>query len=192
MEQIIVIGITGKKGSGKDLFGKYLMDQFSGTHYCFRMGFADFLKEEIAELTGGSVVEINKNKNDQRLRWILQQYGTEYGRAMQDPEHWVSKLQDKIFETRSFYPNKKLFIVIPDVRFKNERNFIKQTFPQSLIYCVERSKVEQISLPFIDNHSSETELDHIQTDFFIHNDHTEVFLENIVKNEANNIRERFC
>lgn len=52
-------------------------------------------------------------------RWLMQTYGTDYRRAS-DPDYWINRLADKI----RMFPIEHS-IVISDVRFQNEADFVK-------------------------------------------------------------------
>jgi len=130
----MVIGFTGRKGTGKDTAAQYFVDKYGFT----RVAYADVLKEAAAELFDIPVEFMDRYKNNNRarvrfevqhetilgaydhmtdmpLRTFLQRFGTEMGRNIFGPSFWVDQLKRRIDEgtMRDNY-------VISDVRFNNE------------------------------------------------------------------------
>lgn len=92
---------------------------------------------------------------------ILQFWGTNFRRA-QDPDYWVNKLIRIILNS----PEK--YIIIPDVRFYNEYNYIKEKHG---IY-IDVKRFNSDGTLYLDpnrdpNHQSEVELDDAEADFVI-------------------------
>lgn len=122
----LIIGITGKKGAGKDTAARYLTSKY-GFH---RIGFADSLKRAVGALFGvhPSMVDYWKNRPIEvrvtspvpiQLSWreFLQRFGTEMGRQSLDEDIWVRAWLDAVMDCED--P-----IVAPDVRFANEAKAI--------------------------------------------------------------------
>jgi len=127
----VIIGFTGVKQSGKDTAASFLVDELGFE----RHGFADKLKEAVANLFGISIEEVDEFKaigvdniaivevfltqRNRQTDWVfpwrefLQRFGTEMGRNTFGQNFWVSLLLPKdVKPVRN--------IVISDVRFDNE------------------------------------------------------------------------
>jgi len=124
----MVIGISGKIGCGKSyLAHKFIMKY---PEY-FRVGFGDILKRECSYLYGYPL-EWNYNSEGKKkimshlklprfsmtVREILQWHGTDY-RRKNNPDYWIEEMECAL-KTKTTKN-----IIIDDVRFKNEANFIK-------------------------------------------------------------------
>lgn len=137
-EDVIIVGLTGKAGCGKDTVGQMLVD--AGFQ---RYGFADELKQAVLDLDPivGSYIVKPFMQEHQRLsevvdaygmdwakrelpevRRLLQVFGTEVIRK-RDPDFWINAVQQKILDTKPL-PRK---IVITDVRFDDEAKWIRQS-----------------------------------------------------------------
>lgn len=141
---VFVIGISGKKLSGKDTLCNLLLKH--ATVKGVRIGFADALKEEVARACGVTVDHINLEKA--RYRSILQWWGTDFRRHFKGEDYWVMKAMEKI--NKAVCEGKQL-IILPDVRFKSEAEPLNY-LGASLVRV---SRPEMIP----DSHPSETELD---------------------------------
>jgi 2-keto-4-pentenoate hydratase/2-oxohepta-3-ene-1,7-dioic acid hydratase in catechol pathway len=92
---------------------------------------------------------------------MLQGWGTDFRRKIFGEDYWIKKMDDAMVLLRSQYEN----IIIPDVRFLNEYEWVKNE--GGVMIRVERS------IDYSDTHISETELDHSIFDHTIVNDGTE-------------------
>ena len=126
----MIIGIAGKKGSGKDTAGQYLISK----HGFRRYAFGDPVKEVCRLLFGFTDEQLYGTQKEEmtefgiRPREAFQKIGTEFGRQqlhnllpdlrVKEGELWID-----IF--RRECPNDKL-IVVTDVRFQNEADAIKE------------------------------------------------------------------
>lgn len=126
----MIIGIAGKKGSGKDTLGKYICDKYGFKRYAF----GDPVKEVCKILFGFNDEQLygdDKEKMDMKLgirpREAFQKIGTDFGREIihklfprlliEKEELWIS-----IFLRNACKNN----LVITDVRFQNEADAIKK------------------------------------------------------------------
>jgi len=148
----MLIGISGKKRSGKDTVADILMMKYPKS---IKYYFAACLKMEVARACGVTVEYIDEHKDN--FRRILQGWGTDFRRKLQDENYWIKKMEIAVQNFSSFKN-----IIIPDVRFKNEYDFVKQN--GGIVIRVSRDTGA------IDNHVSETELDKEQFDAVILND----------------------
>lgn len=167
---MMIIGLSGYAGSGKDLFAELASEVI----WCARLAFADALRLEIARAFGISPGELlrNKERPNPHLRppWctdlafaeimiargrdtyspreILQLWGTEYRRA-QDPRYWITRAAECADAYRlAGYP----VCLVTDVRFPDEAEWIESEGGQ--VWRIDRPGVEPVN-----GHCSERLLD---------------------------------
>ena len=124
----MIVGITGRKRAGKDTAAQYLVDKYG----FIRMGYADVLKEAVANLLDIHPDDVdmfkdnpqircgifnptrtdNQHSHRYTMRQFLQRFGREMGRNTFGQSFWVDQLQDRLESNKNY--------VIPDVRFDNE------------------------------------------------------------------------
>lgn len=174
----IVIGVSGRKRSGKDTIGKYIVDHFKRFE---RYAFADPVREAAMAFFGWSIEYMEKHKEDIDPFWgisprqALQCIGTEFGRdgfVSHYPE--FERVTGKHIWVKRFlkHVNSKpagTNFVITDMRFHNEFESIAysedfRTFTIGVI----RPELEKT-----DTHASEMEIDDVveRCDHVIENDH---------------------
>lgn len=131
---MIIIGLHGHARAGKSTIGKYLTDK----HGFVNTSFAAPLKKAVSCIFNLSDTEM-KEENKEKIihRWGLsfrnmcQLVGTEVGRRI-SKDIWIKNAQFFIedIENRKKEKELKNFIkdgvVVTDVRFKNEADFIRQ------------------------------------------------------------------
>src|SRR5690348_13638625 len=145
---MILISLSGKKGSGKSTTARLIKDillAYDSDLNVDLIAWADSLKEEVSKATGVSITVIEQNKPT--FRSILQWWGTEFRRKFFNCEgYWIRKLLTKLVTSTADV------IIIHDTRFLNEVNTIREL--KGYLWRIDRtsSNVE-------DQHSSETELD---------------------------------
>jgi hypothetical protein len=163
----MLIGILGRKGHGKDTIADKIIMKLSYEKHSF----ADSLKEACGNIFSLSKDQLYGDKKevvDERWgftpRKILQFVGTDLFRERWgdiDPET-NSNIWIKSFENK--YKDQLDRIIIADVRFQNEADFIKNN--GGIIIKVVRPEIETN-----DNHISES-IDSINYDHKIFNDST--------------------
>jgi hypothetical protein len=134
-----IIGICGLINSGKGTVADILEKNYG----FIKLSFADSLKDCVSAVFGwsrdlleGNTVEsrIWREKEDlwwsNRLeipkltpRWILQHWGTDVCRIGFHKDIWIASMECKLIKLIESTPNMK--IVIPDTRFQNEIEIIK-------------------------------------------------------------------
>lgn len=169
----MIIGISGKKRSGKDTVADMLQMFLPKT---IKYHFATPLKREVAAVMNVSVEYIDQHKDN--FRKILQGYGTDYRRMLFGDDFWIKKMQTAlgVISANGNVNN----IVIPDVRFKNEYEFVKAN--HGLMIRVNSNRTDNA-----DTHISETELDKFTFDYTIDNSGTLVELSEQVETIASKI-----
>ena len=193
-----IIGISGKIGSGKDTFGELLAAQLDGR--VERYALADKLRL-ITEIVSGirmtTTHEVGKpfcneirnytqdQKNiiikqfDKTIGETLQLVGTELFRNNYDNDIWVKSLFNE--ELYDKLDNGKI-IIIPDVRFVNEADYILKEGGYLIRLQGDPMDVRENSLRDL-NHISETNLDdYTKFDKIIYNDKRDI---NILKSIIN-------
>lgn len=115
-----IVGISGKRGSGKTTLAELLRLNHNWNHLSLANPIKELCRKEfgltVAQTDGAMKEAPIARLRDQTPRSIMIDIGRAY-RAV-NPDHWISKLQDKM------QPN--IVNVISDVRFKNEADWIKE------------------------------------------------------------------
>lgn len=166
----MIIGITGKKRSGKDTVASLLGYE--------KRSFADPLKKACQVIFSLSDDQLEGDKEEVDPRWgvssrkILQIVGTELFRNtlpnyMNIDNIWIESA--KMWLER----NKGKNVIFTDVRFLDEARFIKKA--GGIILRVVRDLENK------DTHSSETETDKITADYTIYNNSS---LEDLANNQV--------
>lgn len=129
---IRIVGITGRKRSGKDTAGKILVDEFGFT----RLAFADSLKKACQNIFGFSdeqvfgdeLKEVTDDYWGHSPREFLQYIGTELFREKLPElmgnlgkDIWIRSVERQL---QNLVDEGKTKFVITDVRFPNELEFI--------------------------------------------------------------------
>jgi hypothetical protein len=169
-----IIGISGKIGSGKDTFAELLAEQLHGK--VERHALADKLRlitEIISGIRMTTTHEANKpfcneirnytqdQKNivikqfDKTIGETLQLVGTDLFRDNYDTDIWVKSFFNEELDTKL---NNGKIIVIPDVRFVNEADYILKEGGYLIRLEGDPMGVRENSLRDL-NHISETNLD---------------------------------
>lgn len=149
----MIIGITGKKGAGKDTVADIL------TEYGFvKKSFAQPLKESLRIMFNFSDEQLYGEKKEEiDSRWnisprnAMQFFGTDILRKM-DEDFWIKHMEQRLTEK---------LIVIPDVRFSNEIEVIKKR--GGYILGIRGRGID-------DTHESENQK--LKVDFMIDNSHS--------------------
>jgi hypothetical protein len=190
-KRLIVIGVTGRKRSGKDTVGKYLINKY-GFH---RVAFADALKEACKhifgftdeQVYGDDLKEVIDKYWDYSPREILQKVGTELFREKLPQicpkisnDIWLRSVARQIEKLREKGYSR---FVITDVRFENELDFVKNY--RGFTWKVERPSI--IIDSTIPAHSSETQIDNFKTNYVFVNSGTLTDLYNLVNIQMNDI-----
>lgn len=131
----MIIGITGRIGSGKDTIAEYLIANYGYQ----RMSYASTLKDAVAaifhwdrEMLEGSTKESREIREQvdewwaKRLdmphltpRWVLQYFGTDVCRKAFHDDIWIASLENKLTKMGNN-------VVISDCRFPNELSSLKR------------------------------------------------------------------
>lgn len=167
----MIIGITGKVGSGKSTIGAYITEKYGYTEY----NMADPLKK-IGEIFGFSKESLYGNQEDKLKvdsRWgisgrnFLQKVGTELFREKLKEVLPEMKIENTVWTQifKNKYLSEPKLYVIPDVRFLDEAETIKK-----LGGIIIRTKREYNGFDKDSVHKSEIELDRIECDYVVYSD----------------------
>lgn len=153
----MLIGICGKAGAGKDS----VADQIQRTGTFVRHSLAGPIKQML------DVIGVNCNSRENKEkphpifgvspRRMAQTLGTEWMRDLIDKDGWLKIAQDK---WRQYYIN-DVGMVVPDVRFENEVDWIRK---EGILLHVIRPNVGEVSA-----HSSENGIEYGPNDIVIRN-----------------------
>lgn len=154
-----VIVISGKAGAGKDTLAGILRDQLIAldqrvliTHY------ADLLKFMCKSFFNWD------GQKDEAGRHLIQYVGTDVVRK-QDENYWV----DFIISVLRLFKNEWDHVIIPDCRFPNEIDRLKEEGFETVHIRIVRPGMESQLTSEQQMHASETALDGVEADYTVWN-----------------------
>ena len=106
-------------------------------------------------------------EKDEYGRSLLQYAGTDVVRA-QNENYWVQFVGDML----TFFKDKWDYVLIPDCRFPNEVNYLREVGFNTIHIRIIRDGFISPLTEQQQNHPSETALDNVQADTYFHNDGT--------------------
>lgn len=177
--ELIILGLVGYKGSGKDTVGEYLCKKYG----FIRLAFAAPVKKIVAAAFGCDIDDLNdpilKEKIDENWgytrRELMQKIGTDLFREALPKilpnvteNIWVNRL---IIQMKKLYkqdPKKYNKFVITDVRYPNEKEGIKPLGAKILRVNRDKDIYDGKHM----SHSSEQYVDKMEVNFDVHNDST--------------------
>lgn len=136
----LVVGLTGLAGSGKSTVASLLADRYGFVVF----GFADAMRDALLTLDPMLSEHMRLRPLVSAFGWdkvkrtypearrLLQVFGTDVVRAL-DPQFWVTALDRKLSE----HPEAKR-VVVADVRFDNEAEWVHSLGDRSRVYMVQR------------------------------------------------------
>jgi hypothetical protein len=159
----MIIGFSGKKGSGKTTAAKYALGMLPGAELInFKTGLIKEMKERLKETLEHISYEMDRDIDwlfEQKppvIRALMRDYGTLVRRG-DNPDYWTQRW----LENTAWSGN----VIVDDIRFLNESSTVRNQ--GGIIIRVARSVPEDG-----DTHQSEIEMDQIHPDFVITNDGT--------------------
>ena len=153
------ICISGKARHGKDTTATALSFELNKKGYsAIIVHYADLLKYICKNYFGWN------GEKDAHGRTLLQQVGTDCIRA-HDPNYWV----DFVGNIAKMFPDKWDYIIVPDTRFPNEINRIKELGFDVCHIRVLRPEFDNELSNEQKAHISETALDNITPDYLLLN-----------------------
>jgi hypothetical protein len=171
VRKINVIAFVGKAGSGKTTAAKYLVER----NIYRRLSFSDGLKKMLSkglDIPNAYLYGDSKNEPCEQLcgrtaRHAMITLGTEWGRDMIHPDIWVNTLTRDMITYIKMGIDK---IVIDDVRFLNEANWVKSLNEKGMVARIIR--ILRGENKESTDHRSEIEQDGIEVDWEIWNNDT--------------------
>lgn len=157
-----IILFSGHAGSGKDTAAGVIKDILHSSGYSvLTVHYADLLKFTLREFMGWD------GEKDPRGRQLLQTIGTDVVRAA-DENYWVNYIVFMLKHLPLLYD----YVLIPDARFPNEIDAVKNAFPNANVKHarVIRRQIEEQPDDGWRAHESETALDSYPHDIVIRND----------------------
>lgn len=156
-----VITVSAKAQHGKDYTANLLKDKLEDKGYSVLIThYADLLKYICKQFFGWD------GKKDEYGRTLLQKVGTEGVRRVK-PDYWV----DFIIDILHFFPDEWDYVIIPDTRFPNEIEKVRNMFDTISVH-VSRPNFENSLTKEQRKHPSETALDGYVFNYEIINDGT--------------------
>lgn len=162
------IGICGKMGTGKDYIASNIIMPYIDTillKKCIIWSLADQLKVNVMVENNVKYDELYIAKT-RESRKLLQEKGTEMGRNIYGKDIWVRYLDawSKVLQHKGYE-----FVIIPDVRFIEEIEYIKQK--HGLIFKIDapnrnKQRIEKEDTFETQFHASEISLDSMSDDCF--------------------------
>lgn len=155
-----VIVISGKARSGKDTAGGMIFRSLNRNgKRAIIMHYADLVKYVCKTFFGWD------GQKDEDGRTLLQRVGTDIVRK-KDPDYWVRFVDDMI----GFFGDVAWdYVIIPDCRFPNELEYMKQYYDVLHLKITRKNKYSQLT-DSQKNHPSETSMDGVKPDVSISND----------------------
>lgn len=155
-----IITISGHARNGKDTLASILDRKLKAAGYKVLIThYADLVKYVCEKYFGWDGLK------DERGRNLLQYVGTDVVRY-QSPDFWV----DFIKSILTLFRNHWDFVIIPDTRFPNEINVLKNDGFDVIHLRIERPDFDNGLTEEQKKHPSETSLDNIKPDCVIIND----------------------
>lgn len=166
-----IIGIVGNARSGKDTVANMIIEENINPFLKIdKDSFAKPLKDMACAFFGKDCESLELYKED-----CESLYGINIRKFYQNTGALMRQMNEDIFvelidvRLTSIKNDPHTMIIIPDVRFKNEADYIK-SFEDAILLKVERPSIDKSSPIY--NDKSEQEIDLIEPDFTIVNDGT--------------------
>lgn len=194
IEDVTLIGLTGRQRSGKDTIGKHLIND----HGFIRVAFADILKEACKiifgfsdeQVYGDDLKEVEDEYWKHTPREILQRVGSELFRDKLSEvcenistDVWIRAVERKILNLIKKGHTK---FVITDVRYQNELDFVKAC--NGISWKVTRPSLVNHGSA---DHQSEKSVDKFYCDCHFTNDSTIESLYETLEPEITKIKNRY-
>ena len=157
-----VIVISGKAQHGKDTTAGFLRCSLEADGYSVLIVHYGDLVKYVCKMYFGW-----NGEKDEYGRTLLQYAGTDIIRA-QNEDYWVKFVGDML----TFFKGEWDYVLIPDCRFPNEVNYLKEIGLDITHIRIIRDGFKSPLTEEQQQHPSETALDDVGADIYIHNDGT--------------------
>lgn len=168
---MIVLGLAGPMGAGKDWLFKHLMNE---DYQVVRVSFADEVRYEVEHFLNDDVYmrPIWEKPLTAEARALLQWWGTDFRRA-QDAEYWLKAVNRRLdqIEDMDLQHGTNVLAIVTDVRFPNEAGVIRKRGGYvGYVWAptgvrARRLGLQQSELIEVESHISEHALDGYAFDF---------------------------
>lgn len=159
MKEVRILTVSGKAQRGKDTSAGFMYEELTKRGYKVLLThYADLLKWMCSNYFGWN------GQKDEAGRTILQKVGTDVIRA-QDPDFWVRWIVNLL----KLFPNEWDYVIIPDCRFPNEIEILKENFDSVTHVRVVRPDFISPLTEEQQKHISETALDEYSYDVLLKN-----------------------
>lgn len=153
-----IIGIAGIKHSGKSEVAAKIIEMYKDDYYIVKLHFALPIKKILAyfvkEVTDCSEEQSLEYFNDPKLkekeileigatpRLLMTTFGTDFIRQL-NSNLWINATNNSIKKLKEIEKtlNKEVIIIIDDIRFENELNFIRQINAKVIFIAREYSTI---------------------------------------------------
>ena len=163
--------ISGKAQHGKDTFANILYEELTNKgHKVLVCHYGDLVKYICKTIFNWD------GQKDEKGRHLLQYVGTDIIRK-EKPNYWVDFIVDII----KFFGENWDYVLIPDTRFPNEVDVVKENFNTVTHISVTRPNFKSTLTEEQLKHPSETALDETVPDMLIRNEGTIAELKEFVK-----------
>jgi len=137
-----IIGLAGRAGAGKDTAARRFMNRWGYRQYSFAQPLRDGLKAmfDMSDIEFGPDHKESPILNEvtfHSARFLMQTLGTEWGRNVVQTDIWLRVAEHRINQFKSPY------VVISDVRFPNEAEWISRK--GGIVLWVERDRDNMLS-----------------------------------------------
>jgi len=126
LNNIIVIAVSGKKGSGKDLFYTFAKARVGAK----RVAFADYLKHLARQLFKLSVEQTDGKQKEEPTEYVRDGKALTPREILIDLGRWFRSVDPGFWYKKAFEiingMNHGTIVVVTDMRFKNEADYIKE------------------------------------------------------------------
>ena len=178
----LIFCVCGKAGSGKSLVGNYLKHEYLKKNLKVIISpYTKYLKKYIEEITRKKINEKNKP------RAMLQQLSS---KLIKDKLGYKEFFINRQIEDISIYKYFFDIIIIPDVRFPNEIDILKEKFDNVISICVKRHNYNNGLTKEEKQDITETSLDNYHKfDYILDNQNNKNFKNDVI-NIIDNIEKR--
>lgn len=151
--------ISGKAGHGKDTTAEFLKSSLEADGYSVLVThYGDLVKYVCKTFFNWN------GEKDEYGRSLIQKVGTDTIRA-QYPNYWV----DFVIDIMKLFPDKWDYVLVPDCRFVNEVDYVKDAGFDAVHLRVVRNEFVSTLTPEQQAHPSEVALDDVIPDYYIYN-----------------------
>ncbi len=170
----LIFCICGKARSGKSLVSEYINNRLKEDGYKVIISpYTKYLKQYISEITGEKITETNKPRN------LLQQVSSQIIKGELGNSNFFINRQIEDINLYSYFFD---IVIIPDVRFPEEIDALKQIYKKVISIGINRMNYKSDLTLEQQNDITETSLDNYQKyDFLLVNDNTKKLQQDTLK-----------